>query len=68
MSSQVTEDGRPWALRLTIGSYSGGTRVKILDWGNGIRVSVRVIATDEVIDVHEDDLVKLRRASEVMSA
>ena len=56
-------DGRPWALKRTIGSYSGGTRVEVLDFGGGIRVSVRVLATDEVIEVREDDLVKLRSGS-----
>lgn len=56
----TTEIDRPWALCRTLGAYSGGTRVEVLDWGGGVRVTVRVIATDEVIEVKEDDLVRLR--------
>jgi hypothetical protein len=60
----TTTDGRPWALRRTVDAYSGGTRVEMLDWGGGKRVSVRVIATDEVIEVTEADLVKLRNQTD----
>lgn len=59
MSTPSTADGRPWALIRTVGAYSGGTRVEILGGGKGL-INVRVIATDEEIQVKETDLVKLR--------
>lgn len=57
----TTIGGRPWALCRTVEAYSGGTRVEIVhsDPHHG-RVEVRVIATDEVIEVRASDLVQLR--------
>jgi hypothetical protein len=64
--SETATSLRPWALRRTVEAYSGGTRVGIIDWGGGKRVSVRVLATDEVIEVTEHDLVMLRSGSTVL--
>lgn len=58
MSEATATNGRPWALVRTVGAYSGGTRVQIIEPGQ--TATVRVLATDDVIEVKATDLVKLR--------
>jgi hypothetical protein len=48
------------ALTKTVGSYSSGTRVELLNYTKANTAFVSVIATKEVLEITQDELVVLR--------
>lgn len=49
-----------YALAVTVKSYSAGTRVQVLNFTKANTVFISVLATKEVLEVSQDDIVKLR--------
>lgn len=54
----MTED--KYALTRTVQGYSSGTRVDVMNFTKAHTVFISVVATKEVLEVSQDDIVKLR--------
>ena len=55
-----------FALTTTVKSYSPGTRVDLLNYTKANTAFVSVIATKEVLEVSQDDIVKLRSRTTIV--
>jgi hypothetical protein len=55
-----------FALTTTVGGYSAGTRVDVLNFTKSKTVFVSIRATKEVLEIATDDVVKLRPRSRIV--
>jgi len=53
-------DSDQYTLTTTVKSYSPGTRVQVLNFTKSNTVFISVLASKEVLEVTQDDIVRLR--------